>query len=524
MRIYFMFGLQSNTLLSQEIARYYKETLGWHEFAGIMAVKEGPHHNFILNQQEINYEYVDVIDKIEKEALDYECDQERLAEWEQRLDIPLWHLVIADRNIGHMFVTGGLIPPTSVMEISSHENIARFLCSYLDFYEKRLEKYQPDAVVYLDMPAAMPSLALAKVCQWMNVPFFVLHSARILDRFVISYNDTASRFFAIEKRFVELLNGQTEIPTPPEQAIKYLDSFQSGEIERPNADAILFAEQKMARQENIFLFWGRLFRWFLGATYRWIRTNFKHQKHLRTKRPFAVFWLKARRQLSMRYRSAKMFESPRIGEEKFVLFPLHLDPEASTMVWAPNFVNQLTVIDALAKNIPLTHKLYVKEHHTMIGLRPSSFYKEVKRYPNVRLIAANADNHQLIRHADLVAVITGTSGWEAIMMGRPVITLGECFYADLGFSERCSDFNRISKQIRRLIFNRDDFDMEKHKERLLLFLTALYEGSFPLSAEMVLPEKPFSPGQLDDSVVSGAHTIADQILKAIDTYKADQSD
>jgi hypothetical protein len=191
------------------------------------------------------------------------------------------------------------------------------------------------------------------------------------------------------------------------------------------------------------------------------------------------------------------------------------------MILAPNFVNQLTVIEALAKNIPLTHKLYVKEHPTMIGRRPRGFYQEIKRFPNVRLISASENSFRLIRGASLISVITGTVGWEAIMMGKPVITFGDCFYAHLGFSESCSDLNQLARQIRHLLYERGFVSQETHRKRLLLFLTALFEHSFSFQIKALWPEKPFQPNHLPPESVKAAQTIADQLAKAINTYYAE---
>jgi hypothetical protein len=220
----------------------------------------------------------------------------------------------------------------------------------------------------------------------------------------------------------------------------------------------------------------------------------------------------------VRYQFGPKFEAARIGEEAYILLPLQVNPEASTMILAPNFVNQLVMVESLAKNIPMTHKLYVKEHPAMLGRRPREFYEEIQRFPNVRLIDAREDNFRLIRHADLVVTATGTGGWEAILMGRPVITFGNAFYADLGFSERCSDINQLGKQIHRLVSSPSETDPETRQERLLLFITSILEGSFPISKKTLWPEKAIHPGQLGEEELHTAHSIADQLVESIESY------
>ena len=49
--------------------------------------------------------------------------------------------------------------------------------------------------------------------------------------------------------------------------------------------------------------------------------------------------------------------------------PLHLIPESTTLVKAPYFINELTLIEAVSKSLPIGWFLYVKEHQSMLGER-----------------------------------------------------------------------------------------------------------------------------------------------------------
>ena len=48
----------------------------------------------------------------------------------------------------------------------------------------------------------------------------------------------------------------------------------------------------------------------------------------------------------------KYYQNPR-DDEKYFLFPLHFQPEASTLVAAPNFEKQMYAMDLISKNIPI---------------------------------------------------------------------------------------------------------------------------------------------------------------------------
>jgi hypothetical protein len=120
---------------------------------------------------------------------------------------------------------------------------------------------------------------------------------------------------------------------------------------------------------------------------------------------------------------------PRIESKRpFVFFPLHLQPEASIDVKGSPFTPQLEIVRAIARSLPLTHDLYVKEHAVALKTRPHDFYRAVSQIPSVRLISPNADSFSLIAAADLVVTVTGTAAYEAALLGRPAATIAPIFF------------------------------------------------------------------------------------------------
>ncbi len=80
------------------------------------------------------------------------------------------------------------------------------------------------------------------------------------------------------------------------------------------------------------------------------------------------------------------------------------------------------------KSLPAGVRLYVKDHVSTRGRWPLSFYRSIKDCFGVRLIDPDADVPSLIKHAEAVAVITGTMGWEAALFEKPVLTFGNVFF------------------------------------------------------------------------------------------------
>jgi len=115
--------------------------------------------------------------------------------------------------------------------------------------------------------------------------------------------------------------------------------------------------------------------------------------------------------------------------KNFIYFPLHLQPESTTLPEGGVYEDQLLIIDILSKSLPKGWWLYVKEHPTQFArsdprrnnFRDKEFYLKIKGYKNVKLLPLSTDPDLLIEKSRGVATVTGTSGWEALKASRPVI-------------------------------------------------------------------------------------------------------
>lgn len=110
---------------------------------------------------------------------------------------------------------------------------------------------------------------------------------------------------------------------------------------------------------------------------------------------------------------------------KYIYFPMHLTPEASTLPKAGVFTSQLNGIQLLAwcarkKGI----YIYVKEHFVQ-PTRQDYFYNALKAIPSVRLIKTTEPSYEIMKNALAAATMTGSSLMEAVLMGKPVIAIGD---------------------------------------------------------------------------------------------------
>ncbi len=120
---------------------------------------------------------------------------------------------------------------------------------------------------------------------------------------------------------------------------------------------------------------------------------------------------------------------------KFVYFPLHYQPELTTVPRAGIFENQILVLRIISECLPKDVKIYVKEHPyqfvdytTFPRSRDIRYYQEIKSISRVELIKIETNTYDLIRHCIFVATVSGTAGFEALFRDKQVIHFGGCFY------------------------------------------------------------------------------------------------
>ncbi|MHB8540293.1 MAG: capsular polysaccharide export protein, LipB/KpsS family [Candidatus Acidiferrales bacterium] len=166
--------------------------------------------------------------------------------------------------------------------------------------------------------------------------------------------------------------------------------------------------------------------------------------------PWQPFWEDSMRIARHVISEAAIFER-KIAEGPKVYFPLHVQPEFTTDVRAPFFTNQAALIENISKSVPIGYRLIVKEHPGMKGERKPGYYRQIKKLCNVHLLSPSVDSHRVIEQSDAVLTITGSSAWEAILYGKPVIAFGPLCYGFGGLIYRCDNITNLPMILRSAI-------------------------------------------------------------------------
>ena len=231
---------------------------------------------------------------------------------------------------------------------------------------------------------------------------------------------------------------------------------------------------------------------------------------------------------SQRYANKKVALDKSFGKlpgvgQKYLYFPLYNIPEYSSNFQATMWLNIISVVEALSKSIPGDWIIVLKEHPTGLehNYRQKDFYEQLSRIPNVEFAPPLVNGDKLISNAELVFVTVGTSGWEAILKGVPVLSPVECFWDCMGLSHTSSDIENLHEDIKKAVDENKKISTSEREKRIIIFLEALLENSFPISDPEVFSY--YYEGTQEQYYKQGSE-LADGFIKYFEKTQVHKSD
>ena len=309
------------------------------------------------------------------------------------------------------------------------------------FFAKIFEKIAPIAVLYEPVSNSF-AMAAYQYSKKMKVPFCSLSPQRLPGRIELSMTGALEDSETIGKLYLARKSGSIseksrEIATEYRMKIDYSvpDYMKTNGL-----DQISLTEK--------YLNMTKLRHFFKGWQYSHnnsLDCSLAYQHGDPVKLSLAYFKRAVLRKL--RFNKVSKQYSTEIVDEQFILYPLHFHPEASTSILSGDYVDELGLIKALAFRLPTSVKLYVKEHPSAVALQSLSFYKQLSSLPNVRLLAPQVPTKEVIRSSKGVVTLTSTVGFEAAVMNKPVVTLGNVFYNYFPNVNSITDYSQLHSSI-----------------------------------------------------------------------------
>ncbi|MDO8482056.1 MAG: hypothetical protein Q7S75_03160 [bacterium] len=449
------------TCVAHKIAIELREKHGVSEFCGYVYLRSSA--KFLRNQKDIPYGKLLVDEEIHDASAHETVDWKDIEELEREYGIPnLWPYLAVDRVIRYGMGVREYPHDTSQY---THETMARMLQATVRAILKFLEQEKPD-VIFMPVVSSLGNMLLFHIAKKKGIPVLVGAETRIDGGYILS--EDYHTFSFANARFKQLMEGAKslreiaarayleEYRVKPRTYLYYMEGFKNSGARREAFSWL--SPQKIVRS----------IQWL---SLRILRTTLEPAHDYMEQSPWWFLLDATRRKFRLMRGFADLWDESN-PQEQFAYYPLHVEPEMATLLLAPRWTNQINLIKQIAESLPLSFKLYVKEHPVMVGFRPRQYYRELKKIPNVKLIHPNHDSHALIKSAKLIATITGTVGWEAVLLGKPVITFGNVYYNALGAVKKCNDIEELPALVKERLERFVPNDTE-----LISFIAALLENS-----------------------------------------------
>lgn len=345
------------------------------------------------------------------------------------------------------------------------DELARNLVGHVRFWNDFLRQNRIDVLVS-ERPSILSTCVAWLVCRRLGVRFVDFIDLPIDGRMVLS-TSWEGHFDGLEALALDAAR-----PPDPEagrRAVEYLDRMLA---EPRKTFEALMAMEAARRTVRFDLTWLRHLP-EIPAFLR--RTRLKQQYYLFDSLTTTI--LEAARLLLHRWshRFADVFDRALDPERtRYFLLPLHRGGEWSDYAWMGlGYADQAAMVARVASCTPPGSYVFVKEHTGGFGERPPAFYRSLRRLPRVRLVDPFADTFHLLRRCRAVVTLGSTMGFEASMIGKPVILLGRPWYGGLPGFARASTDEELTDLMRRV----DDL-VPATRAQTLRAIAALFEISF----------------------------------------------
>lgn len=205
----------------------------------------------------------------------------------------------------------------------------------------------------------------------------------------------------------------------------------------------------------------------------------------------------------------RLLKRPEPGD-KYFLFPLHFMDDAQVTFREP-LLDQLKLIENIARALPEGYYIYVKPHPHYLGEDIShGGLKRLSKLHNVKVIEPGTPPIKLMKRAAGLITINSTTGFEAIINGVPVITLGHDFYCTDDLCYVVRDVNDLPEVLLDVINGKNRPDQERAKRfvRAVYANTIWYEGTtYDFGYFGISNEEGERLGRATDAVLANYRTI-----------------
>jgi hypothetical protein len=424
------------------MAKYLKNHHGVDEFCAYVFSQGAK--DYIDAQKEIKYDPILVDHVLHDNFKNEKGDPEFLKKFEETYCPPYpWQHLYCDRKL-MMSIGPKEETTTDIDPLYDHDSIIKIFQARARSIEEMLKSSKPDFIVFFAI-GALAHIILYVIARKLGIKIIALEYTRIGD--LVTPTSDYNTLSCIDRAFNEFKSSNSETKYH-EEGRKVIENFAATKTLNLQGDAVSIEDLPGNLSKSLpKRVWGTLV-YLRTLTKNYLRNRHRFVYGKTDQNPLLFIWHKLKQRYRLWRGCKDLYDKIDLENDNFIFFPLHYEPELATLLLSPFYFNQIELIGYIARSLPLDYKLYVKEHPAMYSKRARSYYKKLKNIPNVVLVDTHTKSFDIIKKSKLITTITGSAGWEAILLGKPVITFGNVFYNSLSFVTRISNIETLPQLIR----------------------------------------------------------------------------
>jgi capsule polysaccharide modification protein KpsS len=274
--------------------------------------------------------------------------------------------------------------------------------------------------IFTYMAHRAPSLIAYLISERESIPFFRCHRGRIKDYTLVYDNlyEYSPIIWGEQQRILEDKKNTPEF----KHARDHLNNVRSGE------DLYSITTKDPRTLFDRFLHVGEVLWWEKAGLVRKYYYDTPKMKY---------FYKKSLKKIRGKILEKNTSVQSEIPDKSFIYFPLQAQPDKTLMMWEKHYTNQKELAKQVSRSLPIDSTLVVNDHPIQQGARSLRYYSELNSQYNIDFIDSVLETNKVIKKSDVVFTITSTVGFEALIHGTPVITVGRPkhapFYTNFDF-------------------------------------------------------------------------------------------
>ncbi len=412
-KIFIILGYQNFTdyfiQLSKHLNEKYKVVCLVFGYKNYLRVKENSKYF-----EEI-YCYEELVDSFYKNKS--EINYEKLKDIEKKIG-SLWSMIYADRQLLDYFydVDYG-------KKKLKYNDLVSFLYQWFEFFEKVFFKRDFKYLVSYST-ASLPGFLSVKLAKEYGSKYICFKTLGIPDRFTIIDD--------LEDKFLIETKGDLDLNWAKDFLRKFNDLENPKWIKKRKKDFFLKRIKKIVNDISLEK---RVFKFIDNNKTAYLNLTLENILYQKVKKKFYTFYynLFIRKKLQLK-------------NLKYIYFPFHVEPESNLMIKNILNTNQISVLENLSKFCPIDFKLVVKDHPNQ-SIRSPEFYNRLMKIPNVLIADSKINSRELIKGAEAVFCISGTSILETLLLKKKLLVYGNNITIKNFFPQFKCDFHNLKKQI-----------------------------------------------------------------------------